>query len=164
MAQEYHSSKVRAATLEEETRTIIEEARMVLPGIQALFGFQLIAVFNNGFQNLMPPERLLHLMALLLVVLATALIMTPAAYHRIAEKGIVSRRFVEIASRLLALAMLPLSLGITIDLFIVARLILNDVTLSVGIAAVLIIVFFGLWYVFPWTERRFIRPGSNPVR
>jgi len=25
---------------------LIEECRMVLPGIQALFGFQLIAVFN----------------------------------------------------------------------------------------------------------------------
>ncbi|TLG71825.1 hypothetical protein [Methylocystis sp. B8] len=30
-------------------RGAIEEARMVLPGIQALFGFQLIAVFNNRF-------------------------------------------------------------------------------------------------------------------
>src|SRR5438445_33623 len=28
---------------------LLEECRMVLPGIQALFGFQLIAVFNQGF-------------------------------------------------------------------------------------------------------------------
>ena len=41
----------RAASLEEESRTTIEEARMVLPGIQAVFGFQLIAVFNNGFRT-----------------------------------------------------------------------------------------------------------------
>jgi hypothetical protein len=158
MHQEYHTSNPRAATLEEETTTIIEEARMVLPGIQALFGFQLIAVLNHGFQNLKPPERLLHLVALLLVVLATALIMTPAAYHRIAEKGIVSRRFVETGSCLLALAMLPLSLGITIEVCIVARLILDDVALSIGIAAVLIIVILGLWYVFPWIDRHFIWP------
>ena len=28
---------------------LLEECRMVLPGIQALFGFQLIAVFNAAF-------------------------------------------------------------------------------------------------------------------
>lgn len=33
---------------------------MVLPGIQALFGFQLIAVFNNGFSRLDRAEQGLH--------------------------------------------------------------------------------------------------------
>ena len=32
---------------EKMAREAIEEARMVLPGIQALFGFQLIAVFSQ---------------------------------------------------------------------------------------------------------------------
>ena len=34
--------------VEKMAQEAIEEARMVLPGIQALFGFQLIAVFNNA--------------------------------------------------------------------------------------------------------------------
>jgi Family of unknown function (DUF6328) len=164
MPGECHDSKSRPANLEEETRTVIEEARMVLPGIQAVFGFQLIAVFNNGFHSLMPPEQLLHLIALVLIMIAIALIMTPASYHRIAEKGTVSRRFVEIASRLLTLAMFPLMLGMTANLFLVARLVLNNVALSIAIAAVLVFLFFGLWYLFPWVEHRFIRGGSNPVR
>jgi hypothetical protein len=154
MSEEYHKARSHSVTLEEETRTVIEEARMVLPGIQALFGFQLIAIFNNGFHSLAPPEQLLHLIALLLVVLAIALIMTPASYHRIAQRGTVSRSFVEIASCLLAVAMFPLMIGISIDLFLVARLILNNVTLSAGIAAVSAIVFSGLWYVFPWTKKK----------
>jgi uncharacterized protein DUF6328 len=110
----------------------------------------------------MPSEQRMHLIALILTMIAIALIMTPASYHRIAEKGTVSRRFVEIASRLLAWAMLPLTLALTVDLFLVARLVLNNVTLSIGIAAVLLFVFFGLWYVFPWVERRFVRDRSNP--
>ena len=164
MSGEYHVTKSRPASLEEETRTVIEEARMVLPGIQAVFGFQLIAVFNNGFHSLTPPEQLMHLSALILIMIAIALIMTPASYHRIAEKGTVSRRFVEIASRLLTLAMFPLMLGMTADLFLVARLVLNNVALSIAIAVVLVFVFFGLWYLFPWIERRLIRGGSNTVR
>jgi hypothetical protein len=161
MTGKCRAAESRPASLEEETRTVIEEARMVLPGIQAVFGFQLIAVFNNGFHGLMPSEQRMHLLALILTMIAIALIMTPASYHRIAEKGTVSRRFVEIASRLLAWAMLPLTLGMTIDLFLVARLVLNNVTLSIGIAAVLLFVFFGLWYVFPGIERSLIRGRSN---
>jgi Family of unknown function (DUF6328) len=151
MPTEYHGSAERPASLEEETKTTIEEARMVLPGIQALFGFQLIAVFNTRFQDFSSLEQILHLVALLLVAFAIALIMTPAAYHRIAERGIVSRRFVDLASGFLELALLPLMLGISLDLFLLGRLILNNAALSAAIASTMFIVFFGLWYVFPWT-------------
>jgi uncharacterized protein DUF6328 len=128
MSSEYHTSTERPASLEEETRTTIEEARMVLPGIQTLFGFQLVAVFNNRFHDFTGLEQVLHLAALLMIALAIALIMTPAAYHRIAKRGTVSRRFVDLASRFLELAMTPLMLGISLDLFLLARLILNNVT------------------------------------
>ena len=48
-------------SLKEQARSTHEEARMVLPGIQALFGFQLIAVFNRPFFELGSADRLLHL-------------------------------------------------------------------------------------------------------
>lgn len=153
MPGEYHTTEAHPASLEQETRTIIEEARMILPGIQAVFGFQLIAIFNNGFSQLKPGEKILHLGALALLAVAIALIMTPAAYHRIAERGIVSRRFIVIASRLLEMAMLPLMLGLSADLFVVSRLVLNDVMASAGIAGAFIILFGGLWYLFPWVEK-----------
>jgi len=35
-----------------EMRNIIEEARVILPGLQAVFGFQTIAVFNERFEDL----------------------------------------------------------------------------------------------------------------
>ena len=77
--------------------------------------------------------------------------MTPAAYHRIAERGLVSRRFIDLASRFLELAMVPLMLGISLDLFLLGRLILNNVPLSVGISVIVFLLFFYFWYVFPWT-------------
>src|SRR5258705_8073226 len=47
---------------------LLEECRMVLPGIQALFGFQLIVVFNPGFsQKLSAGEQRLHLLAIILL-------------------------------------------------------------------------------------------------
>jgi hypothetical protein len=37
--------------LAEAATYLLDECRMVLPGIQALFGFQLIAVFNQRFEQ-----------------------------------------------------------------------------------------------------------------
>ena len=164
MGLEDHDADARPATLEEETRTVIEEARMVLPGIQAFFGFQLIAVFNNRFQELTHTEQVFHLIALLLLAVSIALIMTPAAYHRIAERGMVSRRFVALASRFLECAMFPLMLSITLDLFLLTRLILKNSALSTVVAVAAIMMFFGLWYLFPWTQSRRAkrRHGSGP--
>lgn len=152
MGLEDHDADARPASLEEETRTVIEEARMVLPGIQAFFGFQLIAVFNTRFQDLTHTEQILHLVALLMLAVSIALIMTPAAYHRIAERGMVSRHFVELASRFLEWAMFPLMLSITVDIFLIARFILDNAALGAGIALVTVLMFLGLWYVFPWTQ------------
>jgi hypothetical protein len=161
MPSEYQHATARPASLEEETRTVIGEARMVLPGIQAFFGFHLIAVFNNRFQDLTHTEQVLHLIALLLLAVSIALIMTPAAYHRIAERGMVSRRFVELASRFLECAMLPLMLSITVDLFLLTRFILDSSTLSAVVGIVTILMFFGLWYLFPWTQKLCARRGHS---
>jgi len=52
MALEDHDAAARPASLEEETRTVIEEARMVLPGIQAFLAFSLLLSLTAGFKTL----------------------------------------------------------------------------------------------------------------
>jgi len=151
MSQEEASS----APLEREANRVIEEARMVLPGIQALFGFQLIAVFNNRFETaLSPQEQTLHLAALVLVTLAIVLIMAPAAYHRQAERGHVSRYFVDLASNLLTWALAPLLVGIVLDVYLVSHIILKNVGASITIAAALFLILVGVWFIFPRIKAR----------
>src|SRR5438105_7082484 len=80
---------------------LLEECRMVLPGIQALFGFQLIAVFNDGFSQKLPEGgQMLHYAAIALVAIAIALVMTPAAIHRQTSQREVSERFIWLSSGL----------------------------------------------------------------
>src|SRR5512140_2396058 len=87
---------------------LLNECRMVLPGIQALFGFQLIAVFNQGFaEKLSTGEQVLHLAALALVALAGALVMAPAAYHRQTAPRHASAGFIQLAGWFLLVAMVP---------------------------------------------------------
>ena len=139
----------RETSLEEEATHATDEARMVLPGVQAMLGFQLMAVFNQRFELLRPAEQDLHLAAFLLVALAMGLMMTPAAYHRQVERGLLSRRFVNLASTLLTLAMIPLIAGIALDSYLIGRLILRDTMGAVIVAAGLAIAFAALWFALP---------------
>jgi uncharacterized PurR-regulated membrane protein YhhQ (DUF165 family) len=127
---------------------------MVLPGIQALFGFQLIAVFNEGFENkLSEGDQRLHLVALVLTVLAIALVMSPAAIHRQTQQREVSERFIWISSRLVLASMLPLAVGLCLDVYLIALILLDHAAASALIAAALFVVFFILWIVLPRRER-----------
>ena len=72
---------------------------MVLPGIQALFGFQLIVVFSASFgERLSGGEQQLHLAATFLIAVAVALIMAPAAYHRQSGPREVTETFVRLST------------------------------------------------------------------
>jgi len=140
----------KSESLDQEADRVIEAARMVLPGIQALFGFQLIAVFSPRFEtDLLSSQQYLHLSAIMCVVVAIALIMAPAAYHRQAERGLLSRYFTDLASRLLTLALLPLLLGIVLELFLIAQVIAKSVAVSVSLAAGVFVTYVGLWFIFP---------------
>jgi len=128
----------------------LDEARMVMPGVQALFGFQLIAVFSDGFERrLGETEQSLHLAAILLVTIAIALVMTPAAYHRQVEPRRATVSFLVLASRLVSAAMLPLAAGLAIDVHLVARVITGMAAVSAKIGVVAFLLFVALWFGFP---------------
>ncbi|MDB6110702.1 MAG: hypothetical protein JWR69_2452 [Pedosphaera sp.] len=128
---------------------ILEECRMVLPGIQALFGFQLIAVFNQGFsEKLSAGEQRLHLLAIMLLAIAIALIMTPAAYHRQTGPQEVTSGFIRLASRLLLASMAPLAVSICIDFYLVGHVIYDGFLVPL-LAALLFATIITLWFVLP---------------
>lgn len=141
---------------------LLDECRMVLPGIQALFGFQLIAVFNQAFsEKLSTPEQKMHIVAIALVVVAIALVMAPAALHRQAEPRTVSSRFLRTSSRLLLFAMVPLAFAIAIDVFLVTNVVWHDAAVAVTFAAIALLLFAALWAMLPAIYRtRSAREGG----
>jgi predicted lysophospholipase L1 biosynthesis ABC-type transport system permease subunit len=141
-------------SLDAAARHLLEECRMVLPGIQALFGFQLIAVFNQGFdEKLARAAQMVHLLALLLTALAMALVMTPAALHRLVEPNSVSERFVWIASNMVLAGMVPLAIGVGLDIYVVASVVTESTAAGIVIGAALLAMFAWLWFLLPRRER-----------
>jgi hypothetical protein len=151
-----HRDEAKQLSLDEAASHLLEECRTIVPGVQAVFGFQLIAVFNQGFgEKLAPSEQRLHLYAIALVVLAMALVMAPAALHRMAEPKQVSERFVWLASNLVLAGMFPLAIGVGLDAYVVASVIVKNDAIGVVIAFALLVVFASLWIVLPLRQRRY---------
>jgi uncharacterized protein DUF6328 len=140
-----------------------DEARMVLPGVQALLGFQLIAVFKQRFQDLAEGRQVLHLAAFLSLALAMTLIMAPAAYHRQAERGCVTRRFVDFASLLLTLSLVPLTVGLVIDTYLLVWLVVGTELPSLSIAGGALVVLVAFWFVAPQLVRQARQVGPAPL-
>src|SRR3954469_13094151 len=107
MAEETHWE-----SLEEQASNAESEARMLLPGVQTILGFQLMAVFNQRFEQFSGAEQTMHFVSFLLLGLTMGLMMAPAAYHRQAERCVVTERFVKLSSWLLTLSMFPFMTGV----------------------------------------------------
>src|ERR1700704_4194399 len=81
------SEKEEPTTLATRIEQMLTEARVIVPGVQALLGFQLTVAFTRALEQLDAALKLVHVTALCFVAVAVVLLMTPAALHRIAFKG-----------------------------------------------------------------------------
>ncbi len=145
-------------SLKDRVKHVLTEARVVLPGAQALLGFQFIAMITDPFEELSRASKYLHGVSLLAVALSTILLMAPAAYHRLAEKGEDTERFHRIAGVFILWAMGLLALGISIDVYVVGGMVLGSAGGAAAIALVMLLLFAAFWFIVPlwcrWRHRK----------
>jgi hypothetical protein len=148
-------------SIHDKIRQVLTEARVIIPGNQALMGFQFAVILQKGFNELPLWAKWLHLISLSLISLSTILLLTPASYHRIVERGEETPDFFRVA-RGLVLSSLPLlALGLCADFFIVIYKLDGRITLAFMGAGALAILSFGLWFGYTWFRRN--HPGK-PLR
>jgi Family of unknown function (DUF6328) len=140
--------------LHEKIDQMLTEARVILPGAQALLGFQLAIVISASFEELSPFVKSIHGAALLFVAVSIVLLMAPAAYHRMVYAGEESEDFLRTGSRFVTWSTLPLALGLAADVYVVCtRIFAADVAAGATALAVLALL-LGLWYALPLALRR----------
>lgn len=131
---------------------MLTEARVILPGAQAMLGFQLAIVLTRAFEQLAPGMRFVHAASLGLVALAVILLMAPAPYHRIVYAGEDNPDMHRVGSLLVTAATLPLALGIAGDVYVViSKIVGPEIGLIGGVLAIVLLL--GLWYAFPLAAR-----------
>jgi Family of unknown function (DUF6328) len=148
-----------STSLKSRIEQMLTEARVIIPGGQALLGFQLIAVLTKAFNELPPTFKYIHCVALSAVALSVILLMTPAALHRIGFQGEDDPAFFRIGSLLVVAGSFPLAVGIAADVAVVFfKAIGNErVAIAAGIAS--LVVLLGLWLGYPLWRRAAARRG-----
>ena len=136
----------------------LTEARVVLPGAQALLGFQLVTMFMDGFDKLPNSSKYIHIISLSWMALTIIFLMSPAAYHRIAERGENTPRVHRVASVLLLAAMVTLPLGICGDVYVVFYKVTSSMRASIGLAIAVLAFFYGTWFGFTTYRRAQLAP------
>jgi hypothetical protein len=147
--------------LKTKIRHVLTEARMVLPGAQALLGFLLIGTLMQSFEKLPGLSKYVHLLSTAMVALTVILLMTPAAYHRIVEKGEETAHFHRFASRMVVVSMIPLALGISGAVYVVVQKVLGSWLIGLVSALVTLAVYYELWFGLT-IYRRIQRDHSKP--
>jgi hypothetical protein len=150
---EPRTMKQSHASLHDRIDYVLTEARVMLPGAQALFGFQLIVPLMKAFETLPPAARIVHFAALSLIAVAIVLLISPAAIHRIAFDGADDERFLRLSSIILTVALVPLALGVASELYVATARLLPGSSASRWVAAGAICTLLGLWYALPLALR-----------
>ncbi len=151
------------APLHSRIEQMLTEARVILPGAQALLGFQLVIVLSATFEKLPAGSRTVHGLALLAVALAIVLLITPAALHRIVWAGEDNKDFLRMGGRITVLALLPLALGMAGDFYVVLARITGARAGAAVAAGIILLVLLGFWYGWPLVDRwRRAGPGDEP--
>jgi hypothetical protein len=143
--------------LSTKVEQMLTEARVIIPGAQALLGFQLTVTLTRSFEQLAAGTRMIHLAALCAIALAIVLLMAPAAVHRISFKGEDSTRFLKIGSFFVIAAPIPLALGIALDMYVAATRVSEGTVLAASLCAGTLVVLGTLWYGYPIWRRQQLR-------
>lgn len=153
MRQVENDPEAQKAELKDRIDFVLTETRVVLPGAQALLGFQFLTILTQAFERLPIELKYTHLASLAAMSVAIMLLIAPAAFHRIAESGENSERLPKIAARMILAAMVFVALGIAGDLFMVTWIISGSYTFA-AVAAIMVLVFFyGLWFGYSLYRR-----------
>jgi hypothetical protein len=79
--------------------------------------------------------------------------MTPAAYHRLVERGEATEHFFRLASAMVLWSLVPLSCGTCGDFFVLARKISGSIILASTATVAILLCFYGLWFGFSLYRR-----------
>jgi hypothetical protein len=139
---------------------ILQEVRVAQTGVQCLLAFLLTLAFTPRFATLNAGQLRLYIATLVLGAGATALLMAPAAFHRMVFRRRLKRQLVTAANRfaLFGLAVLLAAKGCAI-------LLILDVVIGLGPAAAVtagvVSWFAGVWFAIPAWCRYHNRPRAG---
>jgi hypothetical protein len=131
---------------------LLNELRVILPGVQFLFAFLLTVPFSQRFPQLDGLETGVFFVTLLCTAIATALLMAPSAQHRVLWREGVREQRLKLGNTLTIVGLVFL-----VPAMVGAVFVISAFTFGLGAAlavTLLLAAFFALlWFALPLRYR-----------
>ena len=127
---------------------LLNELRIVLPGVTVLLAFLLAVPFANGWTRVTSFQRDVFVVAFLATAVSVALLTAPSSYHRLRFRHGDKEHMVKVGNRL-SIAGIAAS-AVSLEAVV---LLVMDAVLSLGAAIAAAVALFAvvssLWYLLP---------------
>ncbi|GAA2706877.1 DUF6328 family protein [Micromonospora olivasterospora] len=130
---------------------LLQELRVAQTGVQILFAFLLTLPFSNGFTRATAFQKDVYVVSLLSAAAATAMIISPVAFHRALFRQGRKPELVRFAH-----AMASGGLAFMLISMVSAVLLITDFVLNRPIA-VMLTALTGVWFLVLWAVLPFAR-------
>lgn len=134
--------------LDRELIELLNELRVVLPGVQVLFAFLLTIPFTGRFGDLSDVQRDLYFATFCATIVSTAFLLTPTAYHRLRWRRFDKERMLRIANRTAVTGLVALAAAICGAAFLIGDLLFGPPG-AVATAVVAAALIGSLWFALP---------------
>jgi len=127
---------------------ILQEVRVAQTGVQILFAFLLALAFQARFASVTNFQRGTYVVTLMLCAAATALLIAPAAFHRMVYRQRLKQHLVRVANRLALCGLVLLLLSLVSAVFLIMDVVLGIVP-AIVLAIGVFVWFAAWWFVLP---------------
>ena len=145
-------SPAKAEKLDRELMELLNELRVMLPGVQALFAFLLIVPFSERFSMATTNERVAYYVAFAAAALSSILFIAPSVYHRVQFRRHDKEQLLRVGNAEIVAGTVVLGIGIAASIYFVTGFLVDD-----GVALVASVVTFlllsSLWWALPLSRR-----------
>jgi Family of unknown function (DUF6328) len=155
-APEEETPKERA---DRELIELLNELRVVLPGVTVLLAFLLAVPFARGWPKTTPFQRDVFVVAFLAAAVSVALLAAPSSYHRLRFRHGTKERMVKVGNRLTIAGIAASAVSLEAVVLLVMDYVLS-LGPAIAAAASLFAVIALLWYGLPLWAR--LRDRSAP--
>ncbi len=147
------ASETEHQRLNRELDQLLQELRVVLPGVQVLLAFLLTVPFAQGFDDVRGEARTVFVAAVTLAALATVLLMAPTVHHRLRFRHGTKEEMIRMANRLTLAGAACIGLAIGCALYVVGDASF-PATGARWIGPAIVVVAGLTWFVLPLRYER----------
>jgi hypothetical protein len=149
--------------LDRNLNEMLQELRVVIPGVQVLFAFLLTVPFQQNFTKIDDFQRDVYFTTLICTAISAILLMSPTAYHRLTFRYQQKRKLVFYSNRFAIVGLTFLALAMTGAILLVTDVLFSTTTSAV-VTALTVTAFLVLWYALPLRRRLSLKAeGREPL-